>query len=65
MQGRLKNKFVSVEIETKCQHCDQILHINLDSSMQVSVRETGAAPLVFMPDVDWTAFTERTIIDSY
>jgi hypothetical protein len=33
--------------------------------MNVSVREQGAVPLVFMPDVDWDHFSERTIIDAY
>jgi hypothetical protein len=39
--------------------------ISIDSNMRVSVREAQAAPLVFMPDVDWAHFTGRTIIDSY
>jgi hypothetical protein len=33
--------------------------------MKVSVREQEAAPLVFIPDVDWDHFTDRTIIDAY
>jgi hypothetical protein len=41
------------------------MHINIDSNMQASMRETGANPLVFMPDVNWSHFAERTIIDSY
>ena len=65
VQGRLRNEYVSVEIETKCRHCDQIIHITMDSNMRVSVREDKATPLVFMPDVDWANFAERTIIDSY
>ena len=54
-----------MEIETKCSHCDLLLHLTLDSLMQVSVREQAARPLVFMPEVDWEHFTGRTIIDSY
>lgn len=65
MQGRLRNELVAVEIETKCQHCGQALHITIDSKMQVSVREKDAVPFVFMPDVDWEHFAERNIIDSY
>ncbi len=41
------------------------MHFTIGSDMRVSVREADAAPLVFMPDVDWSDFTERTIIDSY
>jgi hypothetical protein len=56
---------VAVEIETQCQHCAAPLHITLDGTLGVSVREAGARPLVFMPDVDWQKFSERTIIDKY
>lgn len=65
VQGRLRNEVVSVEIETKCRHCDQGLHITIDSDIRVSVREDEATPLVFMPDVDWANFADQTIIDSY
>jgi hypothetical protein len=33
--------------------------------MKVAIPKSGANPLVFMPDIDWNAFAERTIIDSY
>ncbi len=65
VQGHLQNKVIAVEIETKCKHCEQSLHILIDSNMKVSVREEGATPLVFMPDVDWEKFSQRTIIDAY
>jgi hypothetical protein len=65
VEGKLQNKVISVEVETRCAHCDQSLHITVDSKMNVSVREPEAAPLVFMPDVDWDHFTQRTIIDAY
>jgi hypothetical protein len=65
VQGQLRKEYVSIEVETKCKHCNQALHFTLDSNMQVSVREPDANPLVFMPDVDWNHFSEATIIDSY
>ncbi len=65
MQGKLREEYVSVEIETRCAHCDRSLHITVDGDMRVSVLEDEADPFVFMPDVDWEHFTERTIIDAY
>ncbi len=56
---------MAVEIEPQCRHCAAPLHITLDGTLQVSVREPEARPLVFMPDVDWKNFSERTIIDAY
>jgi hypothetical protein len=33
--------------------------------MAIDVDSAGAEPLVFLPQVDWETFTERTIIDTY
>jgi hypothetical protein len=41
------------------------MHITVDSDLHFSVRDEQAVPLVFMPDVVWDNFAERTIIDSY
>jgi hypothetical protein len=65
VQGQLRKEYVSIEVETKCSHCDRVMHLTIDSDMRVSVREQDAHPLVFMPDIDWNNFAERTIIDSY
>jgi hypothetical protein len=65
VQGQLRQQPLSVEIETACQHCGRPLRLALGSDMQFTVHEPEAAPLVFMPDVDWANFAERTIIDSY
>jgi hypothetical protein len=65
VQGHLRNEFISIEVTTKCQHCDQVLHLTIDSNMRVSVGEKDANPLVFTPDIDWNNFKEQTIIDSY
>jgi len=65
VQGQLRKEYISVEVETTCKHCNQALHFVIDSEMQFSVRESDAAPLVFMPDIDWNNFAENTIIDSY
>ena len=65
MQGKIRNEYVVAEVETKCRHCDQTMHMTVDSNLRISVGEAGAAPWVFMPDVDWEHFAERTIIDAY
>jgi hypothetical protein len=65
VQGKIRNVFLTAEVETKCHHCGQSLHLAVDSEMQIAVAEKGADPWVFMPDMDWEHFTERTIIDAY
>jgi hypothetical protein len=61
----LRKEYVSVEVETQCKHCNQVMHMTIDSDLRFSVSEAGAAPLMFSPDVDWDNFKEPTIIDSY
>jgi hypothetical protein len=65
VQGQLRKEYVSIEAETRCKQSGQVMHLRIDSDMQVSVRELDAKPLVFLPDLDWENFAEKTIIDSY
>jgi hypothetical protein len=65
VQGRLRQAYVSIDVDTTCKHCGQAIQFAIDSDLRVAVRESGAKPLVFMPDIDWDNFAERTIIDAY
>ena len=65
MQGHLRKEFTSIDVTTECEHCDQVLNLKVDSNMEVSVGESDANPLVFVPEVDWDSFGERNIIDAY
>ena len=65
MQGRLRGKALSVEIETSCAHCDKEIRIRLDSDGAWSVKQKEAQILVFEPEVDWTTFTKPNIIDDF
>ena len=65
MQGRLRNEDLAIEIETGCAHCGMQIHLTVDSELRWSVREQDANPLVFVPEVDWTHFTDTYIIDAY
>jgi hypothetical protein len=65
VQGQLRQEYLSIDVETSCKHCDRVLQLTIDSKMHISASDADAKPLVFMPDMDWDHFTERTIIDSY
>ena len=41
------------------------MQLTLGSDMAFTVHNNGADPLVFLPQVDWEHFAERTIIDAY
>lgn len=54
-----------MEVSTECAHCGQPLHILIDSDLRYRVSQEGAEPLVFQPLIDWTTFSEATIIDAF
>jgi hypothetical protein len=65
VQGQLRQEPLAVAIETACGHCGRPLHLTVSSDMRVKVHDQGADPLVFMPQIDWSTFTESDIIDAY
>lgn len=65
VQGRLRDKYLKVIIDTACAHCGRPMRIGLDSAMQFNIEGSDAEPLVFEPDVDWRTFTEANILDAY
>lgn len=65
MQGRLREKHLSVTIDTSCAHCDRPMQFGLDSDMVFRNQSMGAEPMVFMPQIDWDNFKEPNIIDAF
>jgi hypothetical protein len=65
VQGRLRDEHLTVEVQTECAHCGVELHFTLDSALHWSVKEAGASPLLFEPDVDWQNFAKPNIIGDY
>jgi hypothetical protein len=41
------------------------LHIVVDEQLHWRVRESGANPRVFLPQIDWATFREPNIINDY
>ena len=65
MQGRLRNERLSFTVQTECGHCGKPLHLEIDSEMNYSVLEDGAAPLVYAPLLDVTQLEAPSIIDGF
>jgi hypothetical protein len=65
VQGQLRNERVSVTIETECAHCQQPIHMTVDSVSGCELHTGGAQPLVFEPKIDWDTFIEPNIIHAY
>ena len=56
---------MSVVIGTECAHCSEPMHIEIDSQLDCRVREEGADPVVFIPQVDFESLDDPSIIDSF
>jgi hypothetical protein len=56
---------MSFAIETECAHCKQPLHLEMDSSLNYSITEDAAEPLVFVPMVDFDKLDDPSIIDAF
>ncbi len=65
VQGRLRESFLSVEIQTVCAHCGAAMRLTVDSDMHYEVQTAGAEPLVLEPHVDWAQFKDPNIIHAY
>ena len=65
VQGHLRGERLSVVIETECGHCQQPIHIEIDSELRYRVVEDGAEPLVYVPLIDLHTLDEPSIIDSF
>jgi hypothetical protein len=65
VQGRLRRRFLEVEIRSACAHCGEPLVLMVDSDLNHRVEKGGPDPLVFEPSIDWGTFPDPTIIDGY
>jgi hypothetical protein len=65
VEGRLLNRKLLVRIATACAHCGRALDLDIDSELNWKVRQRGAQPLVFEPDIDWSTFRQTSIIHDY
>ena len=61
----MRGESLSVVIGTECAHCSEPMHIELDDQLEYWVREEGADPIVFIPQVDFQKLEDPSIIDSF
>ena len=54
-----------MEIDSSCAHCGEPIRLEVTSKLSHRVIEGGPLPLVFEPDVDWSTFSEPSIINAY
>jgi hypothetical protein len=65
VQGQLRQEKLSVSIQTECGHCHKPLNLVIDSELNFHVQEPQAAPLVFVPMVNFQKLGDPSIIDAF
>jgi hypothetical protein len=65
VQGQLRREYLTFSIQTSCAHCGRPIQIEIDSDMHYKVSEAEAAPLVFVPMVDFARLKDPSIIDAF
>jgi len=64
VQGHLRGEPVTVTFDTECAHCARPLQLEIDDTLACRVTE-GAAPLVFLPLVNFAKWKDPSIIDGF
>ncbi len=64
VQGHLRGESLEITIDTQCAHCDRPLQIAVDSELEVRCA-ARAAPLVFLPIVNFEKLKDPSIIDAF
>jgi hypothetical protein len=65
VQGQLRNEHLEFSIETQCAHCQEPIHIEIDSDLGYRVLDEAAEPLILVPLVDVRKLDEPSIIDAF
>ena len=65
VQGRLRKKPLKVEIRTECACCARPMTLEVDSDLNIAVRDQGASPLIFIPEVDFETLPDPSIINAF
>ncbi len=65
VQGQLTGQPLSVKVTTECAHCSEPIHLEIDSEAQCRVVGSGADPITFIPDVDFSTLPDKRITDAF
>ena len=56
---------MSITVETECVHCSEPMTLHVDADMNVTADQPGAAPMVFIPDVETWDTEAPSIVDDF
>ena len=65
VQGQLRDEPLSFVIESTCAQSGQPIQIEIDDQLVYRVRQADAAPVIFVPLVDFAKLDDPSIIDAF
>ena len=65
MQGRLREEYLFITVESSCAHCGAPLVLKMDSDLEYQLLEGGPEPMLFHPSVDFAMLAEPSIINAF
>ena len=65
VQGQLRNERLSYKVTTECGHCQQAIHIEIDSGLKYRVLDQEPEPMVYMPFVNFETLDDPSIINAF
>jgi hypothetical protein len=65
VQGKLRNEYITVLIETECAESHRQIQIEIDSNLEYTAEDDGSDPVIFVPDVDLHKLNDDSIISSF
>ncbi len=65
VQGYLRREPLAVTIRSECAHCRRALAVRIDHALRYEITTREAAPLVFLPLVNFARLKAESIIDDF
>jgi hypothetical protein len=65
VQGKLRNQYLKIKIDSECAHCGHPMEIEINSELEYKSREKDCQPVIFVPDVNLFKVEDDSIIDSF
>jgi hypothetical protein len=65
VQGKLRNEYLIVQIDTECAESHHQMKIKIDSNLEYTTEDDGSDPVIFVPDVDLHKLNDDSIISSF
>jgi len=65
VQGRPRDRYLSVQVETDCAHDPRPMAIAIESNLRYQTADDAGRPVVCVPDVDLFNLAADSIVEAF